>query len=201
MCGVTIAIKGLIIKSEAVERLFDRIAIFSSQGKWEKAENIIDMLIVAKPWDKRLLLAKAKLRKKMWIASGHEDHTLLEEALQLFSRCHLLTGSIEAGINSATLLLLSGRKKEAYKRADDTARHCRLLIMENETHELGYYAATIAEVNLLRGRIEAAESWYKTALSKNNRVSDEVLDNMNLLLDHLVLEPDMAVRIREAVGA
>ncbi|MCD6587134.1 MAG: DUF4071 domain-containing protein [Candidatus Fermentibacteraceae bacterium] len=159
------------------------------------------MLIVAKPWDKRLLLAKAQLKKKMWIASGHEDHVLLEEALQLYSRCHLLTGSIEAGINSATLLLLSGKKKEAYKRADDTARHCRLLIMENETHELGYYAATIAEVNLLRGRIEAAESWYKTALSKNNRVPDGVLDNMNLLLDHLVLEPDMAVRIREAVGA
>ncbi len=194
-------LKGLIIKSEAVERLFDRVAVFSSQGKWEKAENIINMLIVAKPWDKRLLLAKANLKKKMWIASGQKDHELLEESLQLFSRCHLLTGSIKAGINSATLLLLSGRKKEAYKRADDTARHCRLLIMENKTHELGYYAATIAEVNLLRGKLEAAELWYKTALSKNSRVSEEVLDNMNLLLDHLVPEPDMVVRIREAVGA
>jgi tetratricopeptide (TPR) repeat protein len=125
----------------------------------------------------------------------------MEEALQLFNRCYLLTGSIEAGINSATLLLLSGKKREAYKRADDTARHCRLLIMENKKHELGYYAATIAEVNLLKGRLEAAELWYKSALSENSRVSEKVLDNMNLLLNHLVPEPDMVARIRESVGA
>lgn len=60
---------------------------------------------------------------------------------------------------------------------------------------------TIAEINLLRGRLEAAESWYKTALSKNSEVSEQVLDNMNLLLNHLVPEPEMEIRIREAVGA
>lgn len=193
--------KGLIIKSEAVERLLDRVSTFGSKGQWEKAEGILDKLIIAKPWDKRLLLAKAHLRKRMWISSDCENQTFLAEALHLFSRCHLLTGSVEAGINTATLLLLSGNKNEAYKRADDTARHCRQLIIENDISEQGNYAVTIAEGNLLRGRLEAAESWYKTAMSKNDSVSEHVIDNMNLLLNHLMPDQDMAIRIREAVGA
>ncbi len=137
----------------------------------------------------------------MWMASSCKDYSLLEEAIQLFSRCHLLTGSIEAGINSATLLLLSGKEKEAYKRADDTARHCRQLIIENDSLQHESYAVTIAEVNLLRGRLEAAESWYKTALSQSSEVSEYVLDNINLLLNYLVPEPEMEIRIRETLGA
>ncbi len=193
--------KGLIIKSKAVERLLDRVSAFTSQGQWEKAENILDKLIVAKPWDRKLLLAKAHLRKKMWISSDCENHIFLSEALHLFSRCHLLTGSVEAGINTATLLLLSGKEEEAHKRADDTARHCRQLIIENDTNEQDNYAVTIAEGNLVRGRMEAAELWYKTAMSKHDKISDQVIDNMNLLLNHLMPDHDIAVRIREAVGA
>ncbi len=193
--------KGRIIKSEATERLLDRVSTFGSKGQWEKANSIIDKLIVAKPWDKRLLLAKAHLRKRMWISSDCKNQVFLAEALHLFSRCHLLTGSVEAGINTATLLLLSGNKKEAYKRADDTARHCRQLIIENDIGEQDNYAVTIAEGNLVRGRLEAAESWYKTAMSKNDFVSEHVIDNMNLLLNHLMPDHDIAVRIREAVGA
>ncbi|MEA3267201.1 MAG: TRAFs-binding domain-containing protein [Candidatus Fermentibacteria bacterium] len=193
--------KGLIIKSEAVERLLDRVYTFSSSGQWQKAESILDKLIVAKPWDKRLLLAKAHLRKRMWISSDCENQVLLAEALHLFSRCHLLTGSVEAGINTATLLLLSGNEEDAYKRADDTSRHCRQLIIENDIGEQDNYAVTIAEGNLVRGRLEAAESWYKTAMSKNDLVSEHVIDNINLLLNHLMPDQAMAVRIREAVGA
>lgn len=194
-------LREFIIKSKAVKRLLGRVSVFSSQGKWEKAEEILDKLIVAKPWSKELLLRKAHLRKKMWIASGCGNHEILADAIRLFSKCHLLTGSVEAGINSATLLLLSGREKEAYKRAEDTARHCRQLIIENDIKHQGSYAVTIAEGNLLRGRLEAAESWYKTAMSKNNRVPDQAIDNMNLLLDHLVPEPEMVIRLKEAVGA
>lgn len=184
-----------------MERLLEKVSVFSSQGQWEKAESILDKLIVAKPWDKKLLLAKAHLRKKMWLSSDCENHTFLNEALHLFSRCHLLTGSVEAGINTATLLLLSGKKEEAYRRADDTARHCRQLIIENDISEQGNYAVTIAEGNLVRGRMEAAESWYKTAMSKDDCISDQVIDNMNLLLNHLMPDREMAIRIREAVGA
>ncbi len=193
--------KGLVIKSKAVERLLERVTAFASKGQWGKAEGILDKLIVAKPWDRQLLLSKAYLRKKRWMTSGCKDLTLLEEAIYLFSRCHLLTGSIEAGINSATLLLLSGKQEEAYHRADDTARHCRQLIIENDTQHEEQYAVTIAEGNLLRGRLEAAESWYRTALSRNSEASEQVIDNMNLLLNYLMPEPELASRIRKAVGA
>ncbi len=184
-----------------MERLLERVSVFSSRGQWEKAESILNKLLFAKPWDKQLLLAKAHLRKKMWISSDCENHIFLEEALHLFSRCHLLTGSVEAGINTATLLLLSGKKEEAHKRADDTARHCRQLIIENDISEQGSYAVTIAEGNLIRGRLEAAELWYKTAMSKHDTISDQVIDNMNLLLNHLMPDGDIATRIRESVGA
>ncbi len=46
-------------------------------------------------------------------ATDREDYDLLKDALHLFSRCHLLTGNAEAGINTATLLLLSGNEREA----------------------------------------------------------------------------------------
>ncbi|MCK5131180.1 MAG: hypothetical protein KAR40_03405 [Candidatus Sabulitectum sp.] len=183
-----------------MKRLLDRVSIFISRGQWDNAEIILNKLIVAKPWDRKLLLSKAYLRKKMWMASDCENHELLIDAEHLFSRCHLLTGSVEAGINSATLLLLSGRDKEAYRRADDTAHHCRQLILESDNHHQESYAVTIAEVNLLRGRLEAAESWYRTALSQESKVSEQVADNMNLLLNHLVTEPEMAAKIRDAAG-
>lgn len=135
----------------------------------------------------------------MWMASGCKNGELLDESVQLFSRCHLLTGSIEAGINAATLLLISGKEKEAYKRADDTARHCRQLIIENKVNTKECYAVTIAEVNLLKGRLDAAESWYRTAISKNSEISENATDNMNLLLQHLNPGKKREALIRKAV--
>ncbi|MCK5786955.1 MAG: DUF4071 domain-containing protein [Candidatus Sabulitectum sp.] len=183
-----------------MERLLAKVSTYVSLDQWDKAENILNKLIMAKPWDRSLLLAKAHLRKKMWMASGCEDHELLEESIRLFSRCHLITGSVEAGINSATLLLLSGKEKEAVKRADDTARHCRQLIIENNVNHKECYAETVAEVNLLKGRLDAAESWYKTAISKNEKISENAIDNMNLLLEYLIPEEEIETRIREAVA-
>ncbi len=193
--------KGLNIKSEAVNRLLERISRFIDIGEWKNAEDIIEKLIVAKPWDKKLLLSKANLRKRMWIKSDCEDTVLLVEAIHLFSRCHLLTGIPEAGINTATLLLIRGRSEEAYEKADDTADYCRKLILEEDQMQEERFAAIIAEANLIKGRYVSAESWYKTAAAQKNPVSKQVRENVNLLLKHLAPESKTEAKIRKAMGA
>lgn len=137
----------------------------------------------------------------MWITSDCEDYELLKDALHLFSRCHLLTGNPEAGINTATLLLLSGNEDEAYAKAAEVARHCRSLILDGERSLDGYYAAVIGEANLIRGRLEAAEAWYETAYSQDNSISEIFKENMNLILAHIVPESKTVVKIRQALRA
>lgn len=135
------------------------------------------------------------------MASNGDDYFLLEEAIQLFSRCHLLTGSAEAGINTATLLLIGGRQEEARRKAEDTARRCRKIILEKDDFMPEYFAAITAEVHLINGNIAEAESWYRTASSQNRKLPEQVKENMDLLLDYLVLNSETATRIREALGA
>jgi len=193
--------KGYAINSSAVDRILERVQAFSAREDWEKAESLLDKLLFAKPWDSKLLLCKAHLRKRMWIASNCENYELLEDSVRLFSRCHLITGSSEAGINTATLLLLSGKEEDAYKKASETSRHCRNLILEGD-HELdGYFAAIIAEANLIRGRLEAAESWYETASSQDGSIADKFKENMSLLLEHSVSESKTVTRMRKALRA
>ena len=156
---------------------------------------------MGKPWDKKLLLNKAQLRKRMWIASSCEDYDLLKDCLHLFSRCHLLTGNPEAGINTATLLLLSGEDEEARAKASEVARNCRTHIMEGNKEVDGYYAAVIGEANLIMGKLEAAEAWYDTAYSEDSSIADIFRENMDLILKHIEPESKNAVKIRNALRA
>jgi hypothetical protein len=137
----------------------------------------------------------------MWLASNRDNYELLQDALHLFSRCHLLTGNPEAGINTATLLLLSGNEEEAYRKASEVAGHCRNLIMDGTVELDGYLAAIIGEANLIRGRHEAAQSWYETACSQDESITEVFRENMNLLLDHTVPESKTVKKIRRALRA
>jgi hypothetical protein len=193
--------KGLTINSNAVDRILERVWAFSAKEEWERADSLLDKLIVAKPWDRKLLLTKAHLRKRKWMASNRKDYDLLLDTIRHFSRCSLLTGSAEAGINTATLLLISGKEDEAYKRAAETARHCRNLILSGDSDLDGNYAAIIAEANLIRGRLEAAESWYEAASSKDSSIADIFKQNMSLLLEHSALESNTVLKLRNALGA
>jgi tetratricopeptide (TPR) repeat protein len=175
--------------------------VFIARKEWEKAEALLDTLLAGKPWDKKILFTKAQLRKRMWIASEREDYQLMMDALHLFSRCHLLTGNPEAGINTATLLLLSGNHDEARKKAEEIATRCRNLVMKGNRELDGYFAAVIAEANLIMGRLEAAEAWYDTAYSKDNSVTEIFSENMSLILEHIVPESGAVARIRKALRA
>lgn len=137
----------------------------------------------------------------MWLATNRENYDLLKDALHLFSRCHLLTGNPEAGINTATLLLLSGNEEEAYRKAAEVSAHCRNLIMEGTGEPDGYLSAIMGEANLIRGRHEAAQSWYETACFQNESISEVFTENMNLLLDHTVPESKTVKKIRRALRA
>ncbi|MCP4647387.1 MAG: DUF4071 domain-containing protein [bacterium] len=194
-------IEGSIIESKAVDRLLKRVSDFSSKGEWDKAEDILDKLTSGRPWDKKLLLSRAHLMKRKWAASGYEDSELLKHAIKHFSRCSLLTGSVEAGINNATLLLIGGREEEAIIKAKETAKRCRKLIMENDQMKESCFAAIIAEVNLISGRFQAAESWYKTAMSQDTSISPSIAENMNILLKYHMPESDTELRIRKAIRA
>ena len=70
--------KGYAINSSAVDRILERVQAFSAREDWEKAESLLDKLLFAKPWDSKLLLCKAHLRKRMWIASNCENYELLK---------------------------------------------------------------------------------------------------------------------------
>lgn len=193
--------KGNAINSNAVDRILQRVWSLIAREEWEKAEKLLDKLIIGKPWDKKLLLNKAQLRKRMWIASHCENFGYLTESLHLFSRCHLLTGNPEAGINTATLLLLSGKAEDARKKASEVARHCRSRIMNGDRELDGYFAAVIGEANLILGKLEAAEAWYDTAYSQDNSIAEIFKENMNLILDHTLPESKAVVKIRKALRA
>lgn len=194
-------IEGSIINRNALDRILQKVWGLVVQEEWAEAEALLDKLISVKPWDKKLLLTKAQLRKNMWLASNREDYSLLDDAVHLYSRCHLLTGAAEAGINTATLLLISGNDQEAYRKAAEVAKHCRAVIMEGIREPDGYYPAIIAEANLIRGRLEAAETWYETAHSENSTIADIFQENMNLLLEHTVPESSTVNKIRRALRA
>lgn len=191
----------MVINSNAVDRILQRVWAFIAKEEWHEADMLLDKLLIGKPWDKKILLNKAQLRKRMWIAGDCDDYGLLQDALRLFSRCHLLTGDPEAGINTATLLLISGREPEAYRKAAEVAKHCRTLIMMGKRELDGYYAAIIAEANLIRGRLEAAEAWYETAYSQDSSISEIFRENMNLLIEHIVPETSTVNRIRQTLRA
>jgi len=193
--------KGSVINTDAVERILQRVWAFIAAEEWDKAEDLLDKLITAKPWDRKLLLNKAHLRKKMWLASGSEDYELLKDATHLFSRCHLLTGSPEAGINTATLLLIAGNEDEAYQKAAETAAHCRSVMMDSESEPDGYLLAVMGEANLIRGRLEAAEAWYDAACSQDDSIAEIFKENMNLLIDHIVPETRSILKIRKSLRA
>ncbi len=137
----------------------------------------------------------------MWIASDCEDYDLLKDCLHLFSRCHLLTGSPEAGINTATLLLLSGDNEKARRKAEEVARNCRTHIMEGDKEVDGYYAAVLGEANLVMGNLEAAEAWYDTAYSEDSSIADIFRENMDLILQYTSPESKTAGKIRSALRA
>ncbi len=193
--------KGSAINTDAVERILQRVWAFIAAEEWGKAEDLLDKLITAKPWDRKLLLNKAHLRKKMWLASGCEDYELLREATHLFSRCHLLTGSPEAGINTATLMLIAGNEEEAYLKAAETAAHCRSMMMDAESEPDGYLLAVMGEANLIRGRLEAAEAWYDAACAQDDSIAEIFKENMNLLIDHIVPETRSILKIRKSLRA
>lgn len=194
-------IEGSRINRNSMDRMLQKIWGLVSLEDWTEAEILLNTLIKVKPWDKKFLLYKAQLRKNMWLASDKEDYALLEDAIHLYSRCHLLTGGAEAGINTATLLLISGNDREAYRKAAEVAKHCRALILDGVKERDGYYAAIIAEANLIRGRLEAAETWYETAHEENSTIADIFQENMNLLLEHIVPESSTVKRIRQALRA
>lgn len=148
-----------------------------------------------------MLLARADVKKSRWMAAGCDDFHLLGEAIKHYSRCSLITGTVKAGINTATLMLLGGREEEAHERADEIAYHCRKLIMEKDVQRESYLAAVIAEVHMIKGRFHHAETWYKTAYEQCSEMPDHVLVNMNLLLEHHVPDTATILRIRKAVGA
>ncbi len=148
-----------------------------------------------------MLLARADVKKSRWIASGCDDFHLLGEAIKHYSRCSLITGNVEAAINTATLMLLGGREEEAHERAEEIALRCRKLIMEGDVKKESYLAVVIAEVHMINGRFHHAETWYKTAFANSEAMPDHVLTNMNLLLEHHVPDTVIVLRIRKAVGA
>ena len=193
--------KGSVINTDAVERILQRVWAFIAAEEWSKAEDLLDKLISAKPWDRKLLLNKAHLRKKMWLSSSCEDYELLKDATHLFSRCHLLTGSPEAGINTATLLLIAGNEDEAYQKAAETAAHCRAVMMDSESEPDGYLLAVMGEANLIRGRLEAAEAWYDAACAQDDSIAEIFKENMNLLIDHIVPETRSILKIRKSLRA
>jgi len=194
-------IEEFTINSNAIDRILQRVWTFIAREEWDKAEELLDKLLIGRPWDQKLLLNKAHLRKRMWMSSGREDYSLLMETAHLFSKCHLLTGNAEAGINTATLLLLGGNDEEAHKKATEVARHCRMLIMDGNRELDGYYAAVIAEANLIRGRLEAAQSWYETAYNQDSSIAEAFKENMNLLLEHIVPETKSVKKIRQSLRA
>ena len=135
------------------------------------------------------------------MTAGCNDHELLEKAIRSFSKCTLLTGSVEAEINNATLLLISGQQEEAYFKAIEAAHRCRkLIVIKGKSSEI-CYSAIVAEVNLIQERFLAAESWYKTAISQNDRdcVPDYVAENVQLLLNHLVPDPKIIAKLKNSL--
>lgn len=184
-----------------MDRILERVFAFAEKGDWAKAEKLLDRLLMGKPWDKKLLLSKAKLRKRMWIASNCEDYHLLTDCFHLFSRCHLLTGNPEAGINAATFLLLMGDEQEALRKATEVARNCRTRIMGGNRELDGYYAAIVAEANLIMGNLEAAEIWYDTAYSEDIKIAESFRENMELILEHIGTESKIAMKIRSSLRA
>ncbi len=190
---------GYKIKSEAIDRLLQRIDSYSAKEQWDKAEAILDRLILGRPWDKKLLLTKAYLDKRKWVVSGCSDHDLLQIAIKSFSRCTLLSGSVEAEINNATLLLISGQREEAYLKAKEAAHRCRKLIVIKGKSSGICYSAIVAEVNLIQERFLAAESWYKTAISQNEYIPDYVAENVQLLLNHHVPDPKIIAKLKNSL--
>jgi hypothetical protein len=189
------------IKSSAVDRILKRVEAFADKEQWAQAEALLDKLLIAKPWDRSVLLTKAHLYKQMWLTGDRKDHKPMEKAISLFSRCHLLTGSAEAGINTATLLLLSGREDDARRKASEVARHCRNQILEGEHAMDGFLAGVIAEANLVNGMLDAAEGWYETARTQDSTVVIRFRENMLLILEHTLPDKPSADRLREALRA
>ncbi len=169
-------------------------------GDWERAGIIIDKLIHAKPWDKQLLFVKANLIKSLWIDSDCKNDLILKEAVKHFSKCSLLTGLPEAGINTATLLLLTGRKNDAIIKADETARQCEKLIIEKDDLDEFIFYAIIAEVNLIQERFTAAETLYRRASAQTDKLPKENITNIKLLLKHHAPKSDVIQRIKKAAG-
>lgn len=133
------------------------------------------------------------------MVDGCSNHELLEIAVKSFSKCTLLTGSVEAEINNATLLLIAGQRDEAYLKAKEAAHRCRKLIVIKGKSSGICYSAIVAEVNLIQERFLAAESWYKTAVSQSDDIPDYVAENVQLILNHHVPDPKIIAKLKNSL--
>lgn len=123
-------------------------------------------------------------------AQGKEAASLRGKAFRLYDEAFRRNGKYYAGINAATLALLSGRKAEAER----LVRKVRELCGESDDY---WEQATLGEAALVLGALEEAERRYRRAAALGKRRWADLASTRRqakLLLAHLGNDPALADR-------
>ncbi len=133
-------------------------------GASAQAARVLEALRAEGADDEETLGLLASVTKDLALRSRDGTTERLREACDLYHLAYERHGSYWAGINDATLALLTGDPQRARSVAEAVRKTCASRLAQPASDDRYWLLATIAETWLVVGNIDEAERWYAQAV-------------------------------------
>ncbi len=186
-----IAEEGLAVFKQDLRLMQLQALALARTGATKRANEMLDQLRLSGHNDEETLGILARTHKDFWLLStdSRDKAIHLKAAYELYTEAYRRHHGYYSGINAAALGLICGDGDKANQLAGEVAQVCQssLRDLSPDSDEYYWLMATLAESDLIRGDIAAAQEHYTKAgnVAQSWVILNRTRDQARLLLEKL----------------